>query len=125
MFSFKQVTETDDGRWFFVEGKDGKNVHLEHLEDEVLNGGVEGVKTATDFLIALRDMLAGQAKGETNITMKWDGAPAVFCGKDPQDRRFFVGTKGVFANNPKLCKSEADVDELYPSGGLNSKLKKI
>ena len=123
MFSFKTVTETDDGRWFFVESKDGKNVHLEHLEDEVLNGGVEGVKTATEFLIALRDMLAGQSKGETNITMKWDGAPAIFCGKDPLDKRFFVGTKGVFAQNPKLCKTEADVDELYPSGGLNPKLK--
>lgn len=123
MFSFKQVTETDDGKWFFVESKEGKNVHLEHLEDEVLNGGVEGVKTARDFLVALRDMLAGQSKGETNITMKWDGAPAVFCGKDPADGRFFVGTKGVFANNPKLVKSDADADEYYASSGLNPKLK--
>jgi len=123
MFSFRQITETDDGKWFFVEGKDGKNVHLEHLEDEVLNGGTDGVKTATDFLIALRDMLAGKSKGETDITMKWDGAPAVFCGKDPSDGRFFVGTKGVFANNPKLCKTEGDVDEYYSGSGLNPKLK--
>lgn len=125
MFSFKtlQRITNDDTRWFFVEGKDGKNVHLEHLEDEVLNGGVEGVKTATDFLIALRDMLAGQSKSETNITMKWDGAPAVFCGLDPVDQKFFVGTKGVFAKNPKVCKSEQDVDEFYPSTGLNPKLK--
>jgi hypothetical protein len=38
--------------------KEGKNVHLEHIEDEILNRGVAGGRDAINFLRALRDMLA-------------------------------------------------------------------
>tara|TARA_B100002019_G_scaffold284959_1_gene293326 strand:- start:43 stop:1299 length:1257 start_codon:yes stop_codon:yes gene_type:complete len=108
---------------FIVEGKEGKNLHLEHLEDEVLNGGVEGVTMAFKFLDALQEMMNGSAKSSVKITTKWDGAPAIFCGKDPADGQFFVGTKSVFAQNPKLCKTPKDVDEFYSESGLNPKLK--
>jgi len=108
---------------FIVEGKEGKNLHLEHLEDEVLNGGVEGVAMAFKFLDALQEMMNGSAKSSVKITTKWDGAPAIFCGKDPADGQFFVGTKSVFAQNPKLCKTPKDVDEFYSESGLNPKLK--
>jgi len=108
---------------FIVEGKEGKNLHLEHLEDEVLNGGVQGVSMAFKFLDALQEMMGGSAKSSVKITTKWDGAPAIFCGKDPADGQFFVGTKSVFAQNPKLCKTPKDVDEFYSESGLNPKLK--
>jgi len=46
----------------------------EHLEDEVLNGGVVGTRGAISFLQSLRDMLAGHSTGRTvNLTTKWDG----------------------------------------------------
>jgi hypothetical protein len=103
--------------------KEGKNVHLEHIEDEVLNGGTAGARSAINFLQSLRDMLAGHAKTKVNITTKWDGAPAIFCGINPENGKFFVGTKGVFAKNAKLNYTDEDIDKNHPSPGLSSKLK--
>jgi hypothetical protein len=103
--------------------KEGANLHLEHIEDEVLNRGVAGSRDAINFLQSLRDMLAGHSSSKVNVTTKWDGAPAVFCGINPDNGKFFVGTKGVFNANPKLNYTDADIDTNHPSGGLNAKLK--
>jgi hypothetical protein len=109
---------------YLTESKEGKNLHLEHLEDEVLNGGVTGTRGAISFLQSLRDMLAGHATGRTvNLTTKWDGAPAIFAGINPENGKFFVGTKGVFAQNAKLNYTNADIDANHPGEGLNKKLK--
>ena len=109
---------------FLLESKEGKNVHLEHLEDEVLNGGVVGTRSAIYFLLSLRDMLAGHSKtSKVNITTKWDGAPAIFAGINPDNGKFFVGTKGVFAKNAKLNYTFEDIDRNHPGEGLNKKLK--
>jgi len=95
----------------------------EHLEDEVLNNGINGTRGAINFLRSLRDMLAGSTKSSVNVTVKWDGAPAVFAGINPENGKFFVGTKGVFNKNPKVNYTNADIDANHPSPGLNSKLK--
>ena len=108
---------------YLAEGAEGKNLHLEHLEDEVLNNGVNGTRAAINFLQSLRDMLAGSTKSSVNVTVKWDGAPAVFAGINPENKRFFVGTKGVFNKNPKVNYTNADIDANHSSPGLNSKLK--
>ncbi len=109
---------------YLTESKEGKNLHLEHLEDEVLNGGVSGTRGAISFLQSLRDMLAGHATGRSvNLTTKWDGAPAIFAGINPENGKFFVGTKGVFAQNAKLNYTNADIDKNHPGEGLNVKLK--
>ena len=100
-----------------------KNLHLEHLEDEVLNNGVVGTRGAINFLQSLRDMLAGNAKSSVNVTVKWDGAPAIFAGINPENDQFFVGTKGVFNKNAKINYSHDDIDRNHPSTGLNQKLK--
>ena len=99
-----------------------KNLHMEHLEDEVLNHGVKGTRGAINFLQGLRDMLAGNASSSVNVTVKWDGAPAVFAGINPENDQFFVGTKGVFAKNAKINYTEKDINSNH-SGGLASKLK--
>ena len=104
------------------EDKGGKNLHLEHLEDEILNYGVEGGRAAINFLRSLRDMLAGNARSSINMTVKWDGAPAIFAGIDPSDGKFFVAKKSVFNVNPKLYKSLKEIDDDL-SGTLNSKFK--
>ena len=97
--------------------------HLEHLEDEMLNYGVEGCKAAVSFLQELRRML-GCDNTTGYMQTKWDGAPAIVCGKEPLTGLFFVGTKSVFAQTPKICYEEVDVDIHYPDGGeLNKKLK--
>lgn len=100
-----------------------KNLHLEHLEDQVFNRGVAGGREAIEFLLSLRNMLRGHVEKPINVTTKWDGAPAVFCGINPENGKFFVGTKGVFAKNAKLNYTEADIDKNHPAEGLNAKLK--
>ena len=105
-----------------LEDKGGKNLHLEHLEDEIINYGVDGGRAAINFLRSLRDMLAGNARSSVNMTVKWDGAPAVFAGIDPSDGKFFVAKKSVFNVNPKLYKTNAEIDADV-KGALNSKFK--
>jgi hypothetical protein len=108
---------------YLTEEKAGKNVHLEHIEDEMLNRGVTGAREAINFLRSLRDMLSGHSQSHVNVTTKWDGAPAIFCGINPENDKFFVGTKGVFNANPKLNYTDEDIDKNHPGGGLNDKLK--
>src|SRR6056300_1652389 len=97
-----------------------KNTHMTHIEDKVIYGGVRGTREAILALRSLRDMLKGSHDG--NVSVKWDGAPAVFAGIDPTDGQFFVAKKGIFNKNPKVYKSAADVDA-DTSGDLASKLK--
>src|SRR6056300_1531093 len=107
---------------YLTEDKDGKNLHLEHIEDEILNFGVPGGRAAINFIRSLRDMLAGESRSSVNMTVKWDGAPAIFAGIDPADGKFFVAKKSVFNVNPKLYKSNEEIDADL-SGTLNSKFK--
>ena len=101
-----------------------KNTHMTHIEDLVLDGGVNGARQAIVALQSLRDMLAGHesAEAKVGLTVKWDGAPAVFAGIDPQDGKFFVAKKGIFNKNPKVYKSHADI-EADTDGDLQKKLK--
>jgi hypothetical protein len=112
MISFKEM---------LTEDKAGKNLHLEHLEDEILNFGVDGGRAAINFLRSLRDMLAGASRSSVNMTVKWDGAPAIFAGIDPEDGRPFVGKKSVFnTTGAKLYKSQDELDKGDLGTGPNS-----
>ena len=96
MFSFKGFQTQD------------KNTHLEHLEDDIINRGAVGGENAVNFLKAVRNMLAGSGRG-TNMTVKWDGAPAIICGVNPENGKFFVGTKSVFNKTPKINYTSRDI----------------
>ena len=108
MFSFKGFFTKD------------KNTHLEHLEDDIINRGAVGGENAINFLKAVRNMLAGSGKG-TNMTVKWDGAPAIICGVNPENGKFFVGTKSVFNKNPKINYTSRDISRNH-SGVVADKL---
>ena len=110
MLSFKEILNED------------KNTHMEHLEDEIINNGVKGATTAIQFLNSLKDMLAG-GKSKTNVTVKWDGAPAIFAGINPENGKFFVATKSLFNKVPKINYTVADIDANHGSGGPSDKLK--
>jgi hypothetical protein len=97
-----------------------KNTHMTHIEDKVLYGGVNGTREAILALKALRDTFAGKHDGK--VSLKWDGAPAIFAGTDPRDGKFFVAKKGIFNVNPKVYKTDKDIDD-DTSGDLNTKLK--
>ena len=96
-----------------------KNTHLTHIEDKVLYGGVKGTRQAIFALRDLRDLLGGSGG---SVSVKWDGAPAVFAGEDPRDGEFFVAKKSIFNKNPKVYKTNADIDA-DTKGDLNKKLK--
>jgi hypothetical protein len=99
-----------------------KNLHLEHLEDEIINNGIDGGRAAINFLQGLRDMMKGKSKKGVNMTVKWDGAPAIFCGKHPETGQFFVAKKSLFNKEPKFYTSEQQIKDAPELGGaLESK----
>ena len=109
MFSFKGFFTKD------------KNTHLEHLEDDIINRGSKGGVNAINFLKSVRDMLAGHSGTKINTTVKWDGAPAIICGVNPENGKFFVGTKSVFNVTPKINYTTADIRRNH-SGAVAQKL---
>jgi len=108
MQGFKQVLLED------------RNTHLEHLEDEIINNGSSGAKTSIEFLKSIKKMLQG-GKGGSNVSVKWDGAPAIFCGINPENDRFFVGTKSIFNATPKINYTVSDISRNH-GGALADKL---
>jgi len=109
MFSFKGFTTND------------KNTHLEHLEDDIINRGSSGGVNAINFLKSVRDMLAGHSGAKINTTVKWDGAPAIICGVNPENGKFFVGTKSIFNVTPKINYTTADIRKNH-TGAVAQKL---
>ena len=99
---------------------ESKNTHMEHIEDMIFNEGSAGARRAINSLRNLRDMLAGNSSQKVNATVKWDGAPAIFAGIDPDDGKFFVAKKGIFNVNPQLFKTQADINRSL-SGDLRDK----
>ena len=99
-----------------------KNLHMTHAEDAVIDGGVTGTRNVINYFRAIRDMLSGKSTSAVNLSVKWDGAPAIFAGIDPSDGKFFIAKKGVFNKNPKIYKTEEEIDNDV-SGDLNSKFK--
>ena len=97
-----------------------KNTHLEHLEDEIINNGSQGARTAIEFLKSIKQMLQG-AEGGSQISVKWDGAPAIFCGTNPENGKFFVATKSLFNATPKINYTNADIKRNH-GGALADKL---
>ena len=99
-----------------------KNTHLEHLEDDIVNSGKVGGFNAIKFLRELGKMLS-EPTSNIRVTTKWDGAPAIVCGRTPDNGAFFVGTKSVFAKtHPKLMFNDYMIDSVY-NGNLATILK--
>ena len=98
---------------------EAKNTHMTHIEDQVIYGGVNGTRQAINALRELRNMLQGKTSG--SLSVKWDGAPAIFAGTDPRDGQFFVAKKGIFNKEPKVYKTKAEVNA-DTSGDLADKL---
>ena len=112
---------------FLNEAAAEKDRHLTHIEDAVLEGGVAGTRNAIQFLISLRDMFAddgqtlSEGRGGLILRTKFDGAPALYAGINPENGKFFVGSKSIFAKNSKLNYTQADIRKNH-AGGLADKL---
>lgn len=93
---------------------------MTHAMDLVFIEGVDGTRKAINFLRGVRDMLQNNGANSTTVTVKYDGAPAIICGIDPVDGKFFVAKKGIFNKSPKVYKTQADIDADL-SGELHAK----
>jgi hypothetical protein len=109
----KEIFEPKTHYWNILNEAEGKNTHMEHIEDLIFNEGYAGAQRAFTYLDAVKGLLEG-GQPEGKVTVKWDGAPAIICGIDPEDSKFFVGTKSVFnTKSPKVAKSVAQIKEWY------------
>jgi hypothetical protein len=103
---------------------ESKNLHMTHAEDAVIDGGVNGTRNVINYFRGIRDMLSGKSSTSVNLSVKWDGAPALFAGIDPRDGKFFIAKKGVFNKNPKIYKTAKEIDDDDSvKGDLNAKFK--
>lgn len=102
--------------------QEARNLHMDHADDMHFLYGANGLRDAINFFRATRDMLAGGNSAGYSISVKWDGAPAVFVGTNPENGKFFVGTKSIFNKVPKINYNDADIDANHP-GTLGEKLK--
>ena len=100
----------------------GPNKHLTHLEELILTNGKDGATRAIKYLQALTEVLDSDTPKAVNTTVKYDGAPAVVIGVDPNGN-FFVGSKSVFAKTPKMNYSINDIKQNHSQApGLVDKL---
>jgi hypothetical protein len=105
------------------EGK--ANTHLTHLEELVLTQGPKGYDMARAFLLELLEELKGNVDSKVKTSVKWDGAPAIFAGINPENGKFFVGTKSIFNKVPKINYTPEDVQRNHGHApGLVDKLVK-
>jgi hypothetical protein len=106
--------------------KEGKaNTHLTHLEELVLTQGPKGYDMARAFLLELLETLKGNSKSRVQTSVKWDGAPAIFAGVNPENGKFFVGTKSIFNKVPKINYTPEDIVKNHGHApGLVDKLTK-
>ena len=89
-----------------------KNTHLEHPEDSVLLGK----ESAQNVIKFLRER-------NSTSTVKWDGAPAIVFGTNPENGKFFVGTKSVFNKvKVKINYTHSDIEKYH---GTNQKVAAI
>ena len=61
--------------------------HIEHPEDTILTGDLSAINWFT---------LQGK------VSLKIDGCPAIVWGTNPENDKFFVGTKSVFNKVKKM-----------------------
>ena len=101
-----------------------KRTHLEHIEDVILTDGHAGGEAVIGYFTDIYNMLKGTGSSALQLSVKWDGAPAMVCGTNPDNGRFFVGTKSVFAQSAKINYTKQDIAENHGTGELGAKLLK-
>ena len=101
-----------------------KRTHLQHIEDIILTDGHSGGEAVVNYFQGILQTLQGSADQPINVSVKWDGAPAIVCGINPENGRWFVGTKGVFGKTPKLNYTKEDIARNHGTDDLGQKLLK-
>ena len=85
-----------------------KNLHIEHPEDTILTGD-----------LSVLDAFADRMKNSYSV--KIDGSPAIVWGTNPENGKFFVGTKSVFNKvRPKINYTTEDICNNHKNVELQS-----
>jgi len=107
-----------------LESTEGIVKHLTHLEELILTQKKQGLDTALFFINELKNEFSGNSAGKIFTTVKYDGAPAVIAGYNPENNKFFVSTKGIANVNPKVNYTDQDIETNHGHApGLVNKLK--
>ena len=104
----------------FFDAIDGAVKHIDHLEENILNKGKQGVIEAINQIEASIAYFVDES--DYKISTKFDGAPAIVAGVDTNGK-FFVASKSAFAKNPKINYTDQDIIDNHGTGGLADKLK--
>ena len=85
-----------------------KNLHIEHPEDTILTGDLSVLDAFTDGM-------------NNSYSVKIDGSPAIIWGTNPDNGKFFVGTKSVFnKRTPKVNYTVQDIEKNHKDFALQS-----
>lgn len=105
----------------FFDEVEGAVKHIDHLEENIINKGKDGVIEALEYIDKAIEYFVSET--DYQISTKFDGSPAIVAGKDPKGK-FFVASKSAFAKNPKINYTEEDINNNHSnSPGLAEKLK--
>lgn len=97
--------------------------HIEHIEDRALQSGDAGFHHAFGTLRGMHNFLSGD-KSHVKVGEKFDGAPSLVWGTNPDNGQFFVSTKSWGNKNPKINYTPEDIDRNHGHApGLVEKLK--
>ena len=107
-----------------TEQSEGVLQHLSHLEELILTSKQQGAEIVVKFLMGLLDTFRGKIDSSVFTTIKFDGAPSIIAGINPENNHFFVATKSITNVNPKINYSNLDIDKNHGHApGLANKLK--
>lgn len=101
--------------------------HVEHIEDLIINDGIDGAVNTLHFLRRLVDAIGGVDDKELAVNLKIDGSPSLVCGplpaNEPNAGEFFVGTKSALSPTGKRY-TRLNADSIFEenSKGLAEKL---
>jgi hypothetical protein len=122
--AFNSFYKDSTSKYLVIEQQEGIIKHLTHLEELILTRQKEGLDVAIEFIKALADSFNGSVDSGVFTTVKYDGAPAIICGYNPENNNFFVSTKSIAAKTPKINYTVQDIQTNYGQApGLAEKMK--
>jgi hypothetical protein len=97
---------------------EAKNIHQLHIEQFSLEG-IDKLRAAIKTFQTLRDQLmqVGVSPSQHSVSVKWDGAPAIIAGINPEDGQFFVSTKSAFTKTPKIARTPEETSQFKEAVG--------
>jgi len=122
--AFNSFYQENTSKYLVLEQQEGIIKHLTHLEELILTRQKEGLDIAVEFINALAETFNGNADSGVFTTVKYDGAPAIICGFNPENNKFFVSTKSLAAKTPKINYTVQDIQLNYGQApGLAEKMR--